>query len=155
MKAMSFLRHTARYGKQSCLNICKSLNIGQSANVCEPLAARSFSCGPRSDQATYIPGSETTDLKERLRQLIPQKRNEVAKFRKEHGSTKIGDVTVGMAYGGMRGIKGLVTETSVLDPEEGIRFRGYSIPECQKLLPKATGGEEPLPEGTFDYHSHF
>jgi citrate synthase len=49
----------------------------------------------------------------------------------------------------MRGIKGLVTETSVLDPEEGIRFRGLSIPECQKVLPKAVGGEEPLPEGLF------
>lgn len=49
----------------------------------------------------------------------------------------------------MRGIKGLVTETSLLDPEEGIRFRGYSIPECQQLLPKAPGGEEPLPEGLF------
>lgn len=49
----------------------------------------------------------------------------------------------------MRGIKGLVTETSVLDPNEGIRFRGYSIPECQKLLPKVEGGEEPLPEGLF------
>ncbi len=52
-------------------------------------------------------------------------------------------------YGGMRGIRGLVTETSLLDPEEGIRFRGYSIPECQELLPKAEGGEEPLPEGIF------
>lgn len=52
-------------------------------------------------------------------------------------------------YGGMRGIKGLVTETSVLDPDEGIRFRGLSIPECQKVLPKAPGGEEPLPEGIF------
>lgn len=52
-------------------------------------------------------------------------------------------------YGGMRGILGLVTETSVLDPEEGIRFRGYSIPECQKELPKAPGGTEPLPEGLF------
>ncbi|NWR81883.1 CISY protein, partial [Centropus unirufus] len=52
-------------------------------------------------------------------------------------------------YGGMRGMKGLIYETSVLDPDEGIRFRGYSIPECQKLLPKATGGEEPLPEGLF------
>ncbi len=37
----------------------------------------------------------------------------------------------------------------MLDPEEGIRFRGYSIPECQKLLPKAKGGQEPLPEGLF------
>ena len=52
-------------------------------------------------------------------------------------------------YGGMRGIKGLVCETSVLDPEEGIRFRGLSIPECQKVLPKAPGGNEPLPEGLF------
>ncbi|MBZ3882827.1 Protein canopy-like protein 2 [Sciurus carolinensis] len=52
-------------------------------------------------------------------------------------------------YGGMRGMKGLVYETSVLDPDEGIRFRGHSIPECQKLLPKAKGGEEPLPEGLF------
>lgn len=46
-------------------------------------------------------------------------------------------------------MKGLVTETSVLDPEEGIRFRGYSLPECQKLLPAAEGGTEPLPEATF------
>lgn len=52
-------------------------------------------------------------------------------------------------YGGMRGIKGLVCETSVLDPDEGIRFRGLSIPECQKVLPKAPGGAEPLPEGLF------
>lgn len=42
-------------------------------------------------------------------------------------------------YGGMRGIKGLVCETSVLDPDEGIRFRGLSIPECQQVLPKAPG----------------
>merc|ERR1712224_906600 len=84
-----------------------------------------------------------------MEELVPVKRKEVAEFRKEHGNTKIGDVTVGMAYGGMRGMKGLVTETSVLDPEEGIRFRGYTIPECQELLPKAPGGEEPLPEGLF------
>ncbi|XP_064614399.1 citrate synthase, mitochondrial-like isoform X2 [Liolophura sinensis] len=55
-----------------------------------------------------------------------------------------------MVYGGMRGIRGLVTETSVLDPDEGIRFRGYSIPECQKVLPTFGGkGEEMLPEGLF------
>ncbi|XP_023213673.1 citrate synthase, mitochondrial-like [Centruroides sculpturatus] len=49
----------------------------------------------------------------------------------------------------MRGMKGLVTETSHLDPEEGIRFRNYSIPEIRNLLPKAPGGEEPLPEGLY------
>ena len=49
----------------------------------------------------------------------------------------------------MRGIKGLVYETSVLDANEGIRFRGKTIPECQQQLPKAKGGDEPLPEGLF------
>lgn len=52
-------------------------------------------------------------------------------------------------YGGMRDIRGLICETSLLDSNEGIRFRGLSIPECQEKLPKADGGEEPLPEGLF------
>lgn len=30
---------------------------------------------------------------------------------------------------------------------QGIRFRGLSIPECQKVLPAAKPGGEPLPEG--------
>jgi len=62
---------------------------------------------------------------------------------------KISDVSVAQAYGGMRGVKCLVTETSALDPYEGIRFRGYTIPELREKLPKAPGGEEPLPEGIF------
>ena len=49
----------------------------------------------------------------------------------------------------MRGIKGLVYETSLLDENEGILFRGKTIPECQAQLPRAKGGEEPLPEGLF------
>jgi len=99
--------------------------------------------------AARCQSTQSTDLLSRLEQLVPEKRREVAEFRKAHNDTKIGEVNVGMAYGGMRGIKGLVTETSVLDPEEGIRFRGYSIPECQELLPRADGGNEPLPEGIF------
>jgi len=93
--------------------------------------------------------STSCGLKERLEELIPLKQAEIKEFRKKAGSTVVGEVTVDMMYGGMRGIKGLVTETSVLDPEEGIRFRGYTIPECQELLPHAEGGEEPLPEGLF------
>ena len=49
----------------------------------------------------------------------------------------------------MREILGMVCETSVLDADEGIRFRGYTIPECQKLLTNVPGGEEPLPEAVF------
>jgi len=43
----------------------------------------------------------------------------------------------------------LVTETSLLDPDEGIRFRGLSIPECQAQLPKLPGTTEPTPEAIF------
>lgn len=66
---------------------------------------------------------------------------------REHGSKVVDKVTLDQVYGGARGIKCLVWEGSVLDSEEGIRFRGKTIPECQKLLPKAPGGKEPLPEG--------
>jgi len=68
---------------------------------------------------------------------------------KEHGNKKIGEVTLSQIYQGMRGMTGLVSETSLLDAQEGIRFRGYTIPELQVKLPKAPGGSEPLPEGLF------
>src|SRR5438128_11821658 len=68
---------------------------------------------------------------------------------KEHGNKKIGEVNLAQIYQGMRGMTGLVSETSLLDPQEGIRFRGYTIPELQQKLPKAEGGNEPLPEGLF------
>jgi len=92
--------------------------------------------------------SSAPDLRSAVAEKIPGFQEEVKAFRKSHGSAKIGEITVDSLYGGMR-MKGLVTETSVLDTEEGIRFRGYTIPECQELLPKAPGGTEPLPEGLF------
>jgi citrate synthase len=46
-------------------------------------------------------------------------------------------------------IQGLIWEGSVLDADEGIRFRNLTIPECQEKLPTAPGGTEPLPEGLF------
>ncbi len=68
---------------------------------------------------------------------------------KENGDVKLGEYTVAQVYQGMKGMIGLVTETSKLDPEEGIRFRGYTIPELREKLPKAPKGTEPLPEGIF------
>ncbi|CAI5445362.1 unnamed protein product [Caenorhabditis angaria] len=97
-----------------------------------------------SQLSTSADGS--TNLKEVLSKKIPAHNAKVKDFRTQHAATVVQNVTIDMIYGGMRSMKGMVTETSVLDPEEGIRFRGYSIPECQKLLPKAKGGEEPIPE---------
>lgn len=49
---------------------------------------------------------------------MPEHAERVKQIRKEHGEKVLGNVTIGMAYGGMRGIKGMITETSVLDPQE-------------------------------------
>lgn len=88
-------------------------------------------------------------LKERLAELIPAELENVKAARAEHGKKAFGPVTVDQLYGGMRGLPALIWDGSVLDAEEGIRFRGKTIPECQELLPKAPDGSEPLPEGLF------
>lgn len=93
--------------------------------------------------------ADNTDLKGIVASKIKDEQTRIKDFRKKFGSQSVGEVTVDMMYGGMRGIKGLVTETSHLDPEEGIAFRGYTIPQLREKLPKAPGGEEPLPEGLF------
>ena len=88
-------------------------------------------------------------LKEKFKAKAEAAGLEIKEIIKTHGSKKVGEVTLSQVYQGMRGITGLVTETSLLDAQEGIRFRGYSIPELQVSLPKAPGGGEPLPEGLF------
>lgn len=88
-------------------------------------------------------------MKDRFKAKADAANLEIKELLKVHGNKKIGEVTLAQVYQGMRGITGLVTETSLLDPQEGIRFRGYSIPELQEKLPKAPRGEEPLPEGLF------
>ncbi|KDQ53211.1 hypothetical protein JAAARDRAFT_72714 [Jaapia argillacea MUCL 33604] len=88
-------------------------------------------------------------LKERMQQLIPKEIENVKAIRAEHGKKSFGPVTVDQLYGGMRGLPALIWDGSVLDPEEGIRFRNYTIPDIQRLLPTAPGGSEPLPEGLF------
>ena len=88
-------------------------------------------------------------MRNTLAEKIDATRKEVKALLAEHGERKISDVTVAQAYGGMRGVKCMVTETSAVDPVEGIRFRGYTIPQLQERLPRAPGGEEPLPEGVF------
>jgi len=88
-------------------------------------------------------------IKERFKAKADAASIEIKELLKEHGNKKIGEVSLVQIYQGMRGITGLVSETSLLDAQEGIRFRGYSIPELREKLPTAKSGDEPLPEGLF------
>jgi citrate synthase len=80
--------------------------------------------------------------------VIPKKRELLAEVKK-HASTTIGPLKVENAIGGMRGLKCMVWEGSVLDADEGIRFHGRTIRDCQKELPKGHTGTEMLPEAMF------
>ena len=92
---------------------------------------------------------KTDKLKEKFASVALPMATQQKEFLKEHGNLVIGQYTIEQVYHGMKGMIGMVTETSKLDPEEGIRFRGYSIPELREKLPKAPGDNEPLPEGIF------
>jgi citrate synthase len=86
-------------------------------------------------------------LNAKLKAKIEAWRPRTTKLLKEHSDVKISDVTIGQAIGGARGVKCLVTDISYLDPMEGIRFRGLTIPETLEALPKAPGGDMPYVEG--------
>ena len=89
-------------------------------------------------------------LKQKFSEKASTLRTRVKAMLREEGNRKVGEVTLKQVFGGARGIKTMVYETSQLDAQEGIRFRGYSIPELREKLPKAAGGgKEPLPEGLF------
>ena len=87
-------------------------------------------------------------LKAKFKEKATALSAEIKALLKEHGNTVIDSVTVSQAYGGMRDIKSMIWETSLLDAQEGIRFRGFTIPELQERLPTGRG-KEPLPEGLF------
>jgi len=86
-------------------------------------------------------------LKEKLYEKIQEHRPRTTRLVKEFGDKVIGEVTVAQAIGGMRGVKSLVTDISYLDPMEGIRYRGYTLPEVFEKLPKPEGAEMPYVEG--------
>jgi citrate synthase len=88
-------------------------------------------------------------LNDKLAAQIPAWRERVKKLLAESSDVKVGEVNIGQVYGGMRDVKSLVTDISYVDPTEGIRLRGYTIPELLEKLPKPPGGEMPLVGGLY------
>ncbi len=61
-------------------------------------------------------------LKETFNEKADAQLTEIKYILSKHGNDVIGEVKLSQIYQGMRGITGLVTETSLLDAQEGIRF---------------------------------
>lgn len=88
-------------------------------------------------------------LKDTLYEKIQDWRPRTERLMKEYGDVVVDKITISQILGGMRGIKSLVSDISYLDPMEGIRYRGYTLPEVFEKLPKAAHSEVPTVEALF------
>ena len=88
-------------------------------------------------------------LKQKFEEKIDDSRIKIKQLVSDYGDKIVGEISLRQIYSGMRGMLSMVTETSKLDPDEGIRFRGYSLPEIQDVLPRSKDSNQPLPEGMF------
>jgi len=94
-------------------------------------------------------------LKEKLSSLIPQLREEAKSIATKHGSQVIGEVTIEQLYGGMRGIKASICDTSEVGLDSGLIIRGIPILDLVDKLPEEVfylmlTGELPDEEGLED-----
>src|SRR5512133_3746935 len=88
-------------------------------------------------------------LHDKIAEQLPGWRERYKLLAKDQGEVVVDKVTIGQIVGGMRDIKSLVTDISFVDPAEGIRFRGMSIPEVLKALPKPRGAKMPYVGGLY------
>ena len=88
-------------------------------------------------------------LHDKISAQLPDWRARMRSLATDHADVVVDRVTVGQVVGGMRDIKSLLTDISFVDPAEGIRFRGMSIPQLLAALPKARGAKIPLVGGLY------
>jgi citrate synthase len=78
-------------------------------------------------------------LHDKINEILPSWRNRVNRLVKEYRDFRVCDVTISQIYQGIRGVQIQVTDISYVDPYEGIRLRGYTIPEVLEKLPRRRG----------------
>ncbi len=96
-------------------------------------SSRNSSPAPVAAVVSSVASRRASTIAETLESQVPAKRDALGELRRNHGSKVIGKVTIDQLIGGARGVKCMLWETSNLDAEEGIRFRGLTIPECQQV----------------------
>lgn len=85
--------------------------------------------GLRQFSSSMVPHAD--ELKAAFAAALPREQERLKVIKTEHGTKELHSVNVNMVIGGMRGITGMLYETSLLDADDGIRFRGHTIPELQ------------------------
>jgi citrate synthase len=75
-------------------------------------------------------------LRDKLAAQIPGLREDARKLVKEHGDKVISEVTVAQAFGGMRGVKAMICDTSLVEPDAGLSVRGIPIGDLTDRIPE-------------------
>ena len=75
-------------------------------------------------------------LKDVLAKKLPQLQDDLKRLIKQYGDKVISEVTVTQAYGGMRGVKAQVCDTSTVSPETGLIVRGTPLAEITDRCPE-------------------
>ena len=75
-------------------------------------------------------------LKAKLASQVPNLKDRVRNLGKNYGSKVISEVTVEQVFGGMRGIKSLICDTSEVGLDYGLVIRGIPILELTEKLPE-------------------
>lgn len=88
----------------------------------------------------------TDNLKNKITKNISKRKKIIFDLKKSKSEFVVHKVTINQLLGGMRSIKSMLWDTSLLDPQKGITFHGYNIPDLQKNLISYKNGQEPMPE---------
>ncbi len=75
-------------------------------------------------------------LKEKLAKKFAAEKADISAFVKANGNKEVSKVTLAQAYGGMRGVKGLVCDTSEVPPEKGLIIRGIELGKLTDKIPE-------------------
>ncbi|MCX6639626.1 MAG: citrate (Si)-synthase [bacterium] len=75
-------------------------------------------------------------LQQKMAEIIPAMKDEIKSLVKEHGDKQVDTVTLGQVYGGMRGNKVMVCDTSEVPPDKGLIIRTIPIADLANRLPE-------------------
>ena len=97
-------------------------------------------------------------LQEKFGGALPALRDDIRELVKGYGDVVLSEATVAQAYGGMRGIKSMICDTSEVSPEKGLIIRGIPVAQLAEKLPEEVfhlllTGELPDAEALSDLQS--
>lgn len=124
-----------------------SLRVNQTA-LRAVAPARQYAAASQATQGLRFASTKT--LKDAVAEVVPEKQEQLKALKANYSDRSLGEIKLENLIGGMRGLKVMLWEGSVLDAERGIAFHGKSIPDCEKVLPTASdiglNGKEMIPE---------